>query len=102
MNKILELQTVINIHQPLFVSIVESWLSDNFSSEGLGLKNYNIFRRDRGARNGGVMLAVHCNCVSRRVTVNTLSETLAVDITINPNFTLRVITGYNPNGKNSK
>ena len=102
MNKISELQTIINIHQPLFVSIVESWLSDTFLSEGLGLTNYNIFRRDRGARGGGVMLAVHCNFVSRQVTGITLSETLAVDITIKPNYALRVITSYNPQGQNSK
>jgi len=37
----------------------EVWTTDSFSDSEITLKNYQVYRRDRGSRKGGVMLLAH-------------------------------------------
>ena len=75
--------------------ITETWLDDTYPSAILSLNDYVIYRRDRGKRGGGLLIAIKNTFVIREVTQSTCTELIAVDI-MNPNFTLRVIVGYIP------
>jgi hypothetical protein len=54
----------------VFISLTETWLTNNFHTSELGLSNYNIFRCDRSPktsscnRGGGVLVAVRKDIAS--------------------------------------
>ena len=57
-NKIAELQTLTEQFNPDIICITETWLEEGIQNANLGLKNYNIFRRDRNLHGGGILNGV--------------------------------------------
>ena len=65
--KMTELQGVVDVNLPGFVSITETWLSPVVPDSAVHLSNYILFRRDRPTHAGGVCLFVDaeipCSCL---------------------------------------
>ena len=101
-NKLTELNKLLhNNFSPIkIIALTETWLDDSFPSSALGLDDYNIFRKDRGTRGGGIMLATHKNIVANAVPLKCITEILAVDITNVHNTKIRVVISYNPSINN--
>ena len=51
-----------------FLCFYETFLNDSFSDHELSINNYNMFRRDRGAIGGGLVIYVkdiyHCTRIT--------------------------------------
>ena len=58
LNKINEINTTASILDPDIICLVETWLYPNISSGILNLTGYNIIRKDRGSKGGGLLIAV--------------------------------------------
>jgi len=60
----------------IFISLSETWLTDNIFSSELGLINYNVFRCDRSIvtsvhnRSGGVLIAIRNDVSSQFLKVS--------------------------------
>ena len=67
-NKRLDLQAYVTLVNPDFIAITETWLHNNIDDNELLPNSYNIHRKDRESRGGGVILAVRSNisCFRRR------------------------------------
>ena len=67
MPKMIELQGVVDVNLPGFVSITETWLSPVVPDSAVHLSNYILFRRDRPTHAGGVCIFVDaeipCSCL---------------------------------------
>ena len=65
--KMIELQGVVDVNLPGFVSITETWLSPAVPDSAVHLSNYILFRRDRPTHAGGVCIFVDaeipCSCL---------------------------------------
>ena len=90
-NKINELNIMVDDIKPHIIGITESWANNDVTDAELGLEGYVMFRKDRmGRRGGGVLLyiketipaydvqlqeeaycneAIWCNLVTRHVTI---------------------------------
>ena len=77
-------------------AITESWLSDDIYDLEILPTNYNIYRRDRNARGGGVLLAVSNKLASKISYVSTSIELLSVEITLPSNQTIMFCCMYAP------
>ena len=61
-NKVPELQSFISTHNPDIIAITETWLDDTFTDIQLfGSGDFQVFRKDRNAHGGGVLLAIKSN-----------------------------------------
>ena len=67
-NRHLDLQAYVTLVNPDFIAITETWLDNNIDDNELLPNCYNIYRKDRESRGGGVLLAVKSNisCFRRR------------------------------------
>ena len=65
--KMIELQGVVDVNLPGFVSITKTWLSPVVPGSAVHLSNYILFRRDRPTHAGGVCIFVDaeipCSCL---------------------------------------
>lgn len=57
-NKRLDLQAHVTLVNADFIAITETWLHNNIDYNELLPDSYNIHRKDRESRGGGVLLAV--------------------------------------------
>ena len=60
-NKRLDLQAYVTLVNSAFIAITETWLHNNIDDNELLPNSYNIHRKDRESRGGGVLLAVKSN-----------------------------------------
>jgi hypothetical protein len=76
----------------------ETWLNPNITDNEILSENtgYNIFRKDRKDRYGGVMLAIKSEIVSEPVDIDTSCEFIARKINRNTHDSLIVATIYRP------
>ena len=102
LNKLPELNSLISLYSPLFVSLTETWLSNSFDSSELSINNYIIHRNDRLTKGGGVLLAHKQNVLFKTVSHTFETEIVAVDLCVTPSSPFRLITAYkyNPNTHN--
>ena len=69
MNKLNELKALVDVFKPDIVAITETWFDDKTAGNIAG---YNVFRRDRGSRGGGVAIYVSDQLESSDVTSDKL------------------------------
>lgn len=58
LNKELDLEHLIALHDPDVVALTETWLHDGVYDSEIAPSGFNVYRRDRGSRGGGVALLV--------------------------------------------
>jgi len=59
------------------ICITETWLYDSVLSTETFPHNYTIYRRDRGLRGGGIIIAISDNLTSKTVLCHTSLESIA-------------------------
>ena len=64
--------------------ITETWLTDNIANAEILPTNYNIYRYDRKARGGGVLIAVADHISSRMLPSKSDSEIVTVELDLSP------------------
>ena len=98
-NKRIELQAVANTRELELIAITETWLNCNILDNEILSSEYNIHRRDRLRRGGGVLLAVKegIRC-QRRLDLETDCEILWCELNLNSNPGLSYFVGvfYRP------
>ena len=95
-NKLSYFQSLVYSQSIDIFAITESWLSDDIYDLEILPTNYNIYRRDRNARGGGVLLAVSNKLASKISYVSTSIELLSVEITLPSNQTIMFCCMYAP------
>ena len=91
---------LINDEKPDILVICETWLAPDFSSTFLGLKDYNIFRKDRpNGVGGGVMACVKKDYTCNEILVETGNEICIVDVRTKSGL-LRLGIVYRPPSSN--
>ncbi len=63
-NKRDEMQILVNEQKIDVLGITESWLSEEKENAEIGLPGFNLFRKDRKSRGGGVLLYIKENLIS--------------------------------------
>ena len=100
-NKIPELNLLVNSENPDLICISESWLDQTIDSSLLSLPGYVIFRKDRNRHGGGTLLGVKANLNPKEVVHNTSNEVVIADIHVNE-VKLRIVCAYRPPSLNSE
>lgn len=80
-NKILSLQNLIYTKQVDLLCITEPWLTEQICNNEILPYGYNIFRRDRGSRGGGIPIAVSYNIPCRLIHTAASTELIAIQCT---------------------
>lgn len=91
-NKRLDLQAYVTLVNSAFIAITETWLHNNIDDNKLLPNSYNIHRKDRESRGGGVLLAVKSNisCFRRHDLEESDCELLWGEIP----FKARILSGF--------
>jgi Reverse transcriptase (RNA-dependent DNA polymerase)/Endonuclease-reverse transcriptase len=95
-NKRTEFETLIEMHTPDIIAGTESWLDVNDPNSLYFPDCYEVFRRDRGSRGGGVFICVHKKLNATLSLVSQTSEILWADIVLERNKTLKLGVVYKP------
>ena len=98
-NKIADLHAFVQVHDPDVIGLCETWLSQDVDDFSLGLPNYEIFRRDRGSRGGGLLFAIKTKLSPCSKYICDHHEILSVNIT-NNNITHTLLLAYRPPSTN--
>ena len=95
--KIHDLQTLLLMDDFDIIALTETWLDENFDDRELHLDDYNIFRRDRRGRGGGVLLAtkLYLPCI-RRYDLEVDAEMVVCQITTSASQHLLFSVFYRP------
>ena len=88
------MQFLLMHYNPITFVLVETWLCKEISSDSLGFKDYNIFRRDRDWK-GGVLIGIRRNVSVELINQSEDTEVLSVDLRVH-NRKLRIIGAYIP------
>ena len=80
-----ELQAVVATKELDIIAITETWLNPEIMDQEILSSDYNIYRRDRLGKGGGVLLALRDNiCCYRRCDLETDCEILWCEVHFNP------------------
>lgn len=82
LNKINKLHQEIDVYNPDIIFLTETRLDVNKKDSELQLKDYNIFRRDRGSNGGGVLIATRTSVQGEEIYKDDEYEALAVSINL--------------------
>lgn len=80
--KISELQCVATQNSADIVCITETWLTDNIINDAVTLSGYNLFRKDRGSRGGGIAVYISSSTRAKRLDDQELSEAVSESLWI--------------------
>lgn len=58
MNKVLDVEEVLLSHDPDILIVTETWLHEGIESTEVVPPSYNIIRKDRQSRGGGVAIII--------------------------------------------
>ena len=84
-NKRTELQAMVATKELDIIAITETWLNPEIMDQEILSSDYNIYRRDRLGKGGGVLLALRDNiCCYRRCDLETDCEILWCEVHLNP------------------
>ena len=84
-NKRTELQAMVATKELDIIAITETWLNPEIMDQEILSSDYNIYRRDRLGKVGGVLLALRDNiCCYRRCDLETDCEILWCEVHFNP------------------
>ena len=75
--KISELQCVAIQNSADIVCITETWLTDNIINDAVVLSGYNLFRKDRGSRGGGITVYISSSIRAKRLEDQELCEAVS-------------------------
>ena len=82
--------------RPIIVGVVETWLNTSLNSSILGIPTYNVLRRDRKEKGGGLIVAVMDSIPQSIIFTSSTFEILSVEIILR-DLKIRIIIGYVPN-----
>lgn len=68
----------------------------------INLQNYSIYRRDRGSKGGGVLIAIRKTISSQEIPLNVTDELIAVILKFSKNYFVKLVLAYNPLFQNVK
>ena len=80
--KISELQCVAIQNSADIVCITETWLTDNIINDAVVLSGYNLFRKDRGSRGGGITVYISSSIRAKRLEDQELCEAVSESLWI--------------------
>ncbi len=107
-NKLIEFQTLVELKKPMIICLTETWLNPSISNqEILSDETYNIYRKDRTSRGGGVLTAVH-NSIKSKVREDLMpkdnlhNEILIIEIKFPKLPKTALINMYRPPNDNSE
>ena len=100
-NKVPPLLEVINKHNPYIILGSELWLTADISSSELFPPNYNLFRKDRIDRPGGVFIACRNNITCEELKYINNYEIVVCKVTVKNNKHLIICSFYRPPGNNT-
>ena len=66
------------------ICVTETWLTTSILDKEILPYNYTIYRRDRGSRGGGILVAVSDNIPSKRVFNSSSSEVIGIQLSLIP------------------
>ena len=95
-NKLPELQELVNRKKPDVVAITETYLHSDISNTVLGLTGYEVFRKDRSIGNdhrGGTLIAVKSTLNPVLEVHNSDNEVVVVDLTIG-SYSVKLLSVY--------
>src|SRR5215469_6741495 len=80
------IEQLVNKHNINIIAIQETHLDDD---DDIYLKHFQIFRKDRNSRGGGVLIGIHDSIICQPLNIKSNLELLAIDIIMeNISFTL--------------
>ena len=89
------------IINPSIILLTETWLSNSIPDGCLNMQNYQIIRRDRLSRGGGILIAVKKEYDYVTINIAEPVELQAIDVLLTNNYKLRFIVGYIPHASNT-
>ena len=97
LNKTNELAFILNKFSPLILCLTETWLEIHYPNTALPLQDYQIYKKDRATRGGGVLLAVKNDISSRAVLLSAGDlEIIGADVIYDKSSHIRIICAYLP------
>lgn len=75
-NKIDELECVIRINNVDVISVTETWLHKVIPDSAISIKDFTLFRKDRGSPCGGVAAYVSCSIPCKQLTFADMPDTI--------------------------
>ena len=81
-SKISELQCVPTQNSADIVCITETWLTDNIINDAVSLSGYNLFRKDRRSRGGGIAVYISSSTRAKQLDDQELSEAVSESLWI--------------------
>ena len=96
-NKVQYLETIVHEYDPIFIVLTETHLDPQVSSNELKLPNYEIFRRDRPTKGGGILVAIKSlkGVQIFDSSVDPNEEMLVINLSVH-GFRVCVVTYYRP------
>ena len=85
MNKMSELHERVIVDDYEVIGIVETWATESVNDAELSIEGYNMFRKDRGIRGGGLILYIKNNIRARvngELTTSEFAESLWCDVEV--------------------
>ncbi len=87
-NKLQQFQSFVYSKNVDIICVTESWLYDSIQDSEILPVNYTVYRNDRGARGGGVLVAVKNSIPSTLIHKSVSLELLTVEISLTPKVQL--------------
>ncbi len=81
-NKLVDFQSFVYTTDPDVIGVTETWLNDSFSDKEILPYDYQIFRKDRSSRGGGVLIAVRNSIVTGFINSPTDLEIVTIDLIV--------------------
>ena len=66
------------------ICITETWLTPFILNNEILPTNYTVYRRDRGSRSGGILVAVSERIPSKSVYISSSVELMAIQLSLHP------------------
>ena len=90
-NKINHFHSLVYLRQPSIFAVTETWLSDFHTDGEIAPTGYNIFRKDRQGRGGGVLLAIDIQIPTTLLFSPPSLEVLTVRLKLNKVIVVSVV-----------
>ena len=101
-NKTADLEVILYKENPDIISGSETWLNPNIHSSEIFNSNYEIFRKDRSDKHGGVLLAIKSSLIAEEIIIEPKTNVESVFCKISRHNSPPLIVGsiYRPPNSN--
>ena len=96
-NKIADFKARVDYEDPDIILIVETWLNKDYLNSELFSSQYEVYRKDRDGKVGGLLIAIKTTYVSKQLVTTDDVEILVVEICNTTTSKISLILGYIPN-----